>query len=228
MVLFNQECAGRSRKYKLFELLMFDMDGTLVDSRLDIARSVNLTLDEMGLPDRPEEEVFGYIGGGVHSLILKSLPEDKAGLLDMGVDLFWANYRKHVLDSTRPYPGVYEMLDRLSDRKLAVVTNKPCAHTRLILHGLGMDRYFLSVQGWKEGLKVKPDPELVLRALDETGAGRESSVLIGDSAADVLSARAAGVKSCAVGYGYGVRERVIEAAPDYYVDDVGGIVRLFG
>ncbi len=215
-------------EYKLFELVMFDMDGTLVDSRQDIALSVNLTLDELGLPNRPPAEIFGYIGGGVHNLILKSLPQDKAGLLDKGVDLFWANYREHVLDSTKPYPGIYDMLERFSGRKLAVVTNKPCAHTRLILKGLDMDRYFISVQGWKEGLKVKPDPELVLRAMDEAGSAPESSILIGDSVADVLSARAAGVKSCAVGYGYGVRERVVEAAPDYYIDDVDGIVRLFG
>jgi len=207
---------------------MFDLDGTLVDSRADIALSVNLTLDEMGMPRRVPEEVYGFIGGGVHNLIRRSLPEDKEALLDKGVDLFWENYKGHVLDTTKLYPGVYRMLEGLSGRKMAIVTNKPYAHTHMILQGLDIDRYFVSVQGWKIGLKVKPDPELVLRAMQESGADRDGSLLIGDSLADVLSAKAAGIRCCAVGYGYGARDKVMEAGPDYFVENVGDILRLFG
>jgi len=207
---------------------MFDLDGTLVDSRSDIAVAVNLTLEDMQLPARRPEDIYGFIGGGVHNLILRSMPEGMDGLLEKGVDLFWEHYKAHVLDSTKLYPGVYAMLEGFSGRKMAVVTNKPYAHTHMILQGLDIDRYFVSVQGWKVGIKVKPDPELVQRALEETGVPAEVSVLIGDSMADILSARAAGVACCAVGYGYGVRERVKEAGPDFYAEEVGDIFRLFG
>jgi len=207
---------------------MFDLDGTLVDSRADIAVAVNLTLEDMQLPARESKDIYGFIGGGVHNLILRSMPAGMDGLLEKGVDLFWEHYKAHVLDSTKLYPGVYAMLERFSGRKMAVVTNKPYAHTHMILQGLDIDRYFVSVQGWKVGLKVKPDPELVQRALEETGVPAEGAVMVGDSMADILSARAAGVACCAVGYGYGVRDKVIEAGPDYYAEEVGDIFRLLG
>jgi hypothetical protein len=119
----------------MYGLLIFDLDGTLVDSRHDIALSVNLTLDEFNLPHRPPEVIYGFIGGGMHNLIRKSLPEGMDSLVENGVDVFWEIYREHVLDTTRLYPGIKEMLERLSDgHRLAVVTNKPCSHT-LILKG---------------------------------------------------------------------------------------------
>jgi phosphoglycolate phosphatase len=207
---------------------MFDLDGTLVDSRGDIAVAVNLTLDDLDLPARKPEDVYGFIGGGVHNLILRSMPEGMDGLLEKGVEMFWEHYRAHVLDSTKLYPGVYAMLERLSGRKMAVVTNKPYAHTHMILQGLDIDRYFASVQGWKVGIKVKPDPELLNRALGDTGVAAKDSILIGDSMADVLAARAAGSACCAVAYGYGAKEKIIEASPDYFAEEVGDIYRLFG
>lgn len=207
----------------MFELLIFDLDGTLVDSRRDIATAVNISLDELGMPNREPELIFGFIGGGVHNLIRKSLPEGREDLLDKGVDIFWENYREHVLDTTTLYPGVYKLLEKLSGRKLALVTNKPYAHTHMILQGLDIDRYFVSVQGWKMGLNVKPDPQLLNMALDEAGTPPSRAVMIGDSMADLLSARAAGVRSCIVGYGYGAREKLIEAAPDFFVESVSEI-----
>jgi len=213
----------------MFELLIFDLDGTLVDSKSDIALAVNLTLDDLGIPRRDPELIYGYIGGGVHNLILKSLTEENAGLLDKGVDIFWAFYKDHVLDTTNTYPGVMKMLELLSDKyRMAVVTNKPYDHTRSLLHGLDLDRYFVSIQGWKMGLPVKPDPALVQLALDESGVPKDRAVMIGDGTSDVLAARAAGIKSCAVGYGYGVKEKVMESSPDFYAEEVGDIVKLFG
>lgn len=207
----------------MFELLMFDLDGTLIDSRKDIAASVNLALDELSMPRREAVEIYGYIGGGVHNLMRKSMQAGREDLLEKAVDLFWANYKDHVLDSTTLYPGVYDMLEKLSGLKMAVVTNKPCLHSRLILQGLDITKYFISIQGWKTEVRVKPDPDMLYRAMEEAGVPPEESVMIGDSVADVLASRAAGVKCCAVGYGYGVREKVLEAAPDYFVENVGDI-----
>ena len=144
----------------MLELIIFDLDGTLVDSKKDIATSVNLTLGELGFPARDPEQIYGLIGGGVHKLILGSLPEGRSDMLDKGVDLFWAAYKEHVLDTTKLYTGVYKMLETLSTiRRMAIATNKPYAHTHMIIQGLDIDRYFASVQGWKMGIPVKPEIE---------------------------------------------------------------------
>jgi len=210
------------------ELLIFDLDGTLVDSRRDIALAVNLTLDEMGFPRREPRVIFGFIGSGVHKLILNSLPEGRADLVDRGVEIFWGYYREHALDTTALYPGISDMLGSLSGVKLAVATNKPYTHTVLVLDGLDITRYFASVQGWKPGLPVKPDPALLVRALDEAGGSRADAVMVGDGLNDIMAARAAGVKSCAVGYGYGKKEALLEAAPDYFAETVADLARLLG
>jgi len=209
-------------------LLIFDLDGTLIDSKQDIATAVNLTLDELDVPRKEPELIHSYIGGGVHNLIRRSLTEAYEGLLDKGVDLFWQNYKAHVLDQTVLYPGVYKMLETLSARKMALVTNKPYDHTVIILRGLDIDRYFVSIQGWKMGLALKPEPELLQRALDEAGYDGDGAVMIGDGTSDVLAAKAVGIKSCAVGYGYSSKERLMEAGPDYFADEVSDIVRLLG
>jgi len=206
---------------------MFDLDGTLVDSRRDIAFSVNLALDEMGTPTKEPEEIYPHIGGGVHNLIRGTLPPTRDDLVECGVDLFWDFYKDHVLDSTVTYPGIYRMLEDISGRKLAVVTNKPYNHTHKILIGLDMDRYFVSVQGWKTGINVKPAPDLLLRAISDAEAVPERTLMVGDSMADIMAARQAGVKVCAVGYGYGDPARLREAGPDYFaagVGDLGGII----
>jgi len=211
----------------LFELLIFDLDGTLVDSRRDIATGVNLMLDDLGVPNREPELIYTYIGGGVHNLVLKSLTQEHADKLEGGVELFWARYKEHALNTTLPYPGVESMLDGFKGRMLAVATNKPYEHTMLILDGLGLKGRFASIQGWRLGLTVKPDPQIVLLALNEAGAHKDKTVMIGDSTSDVLAARAAGIKSCAVGYGYGAREKVMESKPDYFAEKVEDIERLF-
>ncbi|MBI5695345.1 MAG: HAD-IA family hydrolase [Nitrospirae bacterium] len=210
------------------ELVIFDLDGTLVDSKHDIAEAVNLTLDELDIPRRAPELVHTYIGGGVHNLVRRSLTDEFEHMLEKGVDLFWANYKAHILDRTEPYPGVYKMLEGFSGTKLALVTNKPYDHTMLILRGLDLDRYFASVQGWKMGLPLKPEPELIIRAMQEAECAGKDAVMVGDGTADVLAAKAAGIKSCAVGYGYGSKDRLMEAGPDFFADTVPDIERLLG
>ncbi|MGA2192123.1 MAG: HAD-IA family hydrolase [Nitrospirota bacterium] len=208
-------------------LLIFDLDGTLVDSREDIAVSVNLTLKAMSFPFREHREIYGYIGGGVHNLIYNSLPEEAKEAVPRGVELFWRVYKEHVLDSTRAYPGMTETLETLTSKK-AVATNKPLEHARLILDGLGMSRYFINVQGWTQGLSVKPDPQIVLLALHGSGVSPSDAVMVGDGINDILASKAAGIRSCAVGYGYGGKERLMEAGPDYFAAEVGDLVRIFG
>ena len=212
----------------MFELYAFDLDGTLVDSKSDIASSINIMLKGLGFPERDPSEIYTFIGGGVHNLVRKSLPAGNEGLVGEGVESFWRVYREHVLDTTVMYPGVLELLDSLRPSKLAVVTNKPLVHTGLILEGLGIRKLFASVQGWREGVALKPDPAMLVAAISETSAIPGRVVMIGDGPADIFAARAAGVRSCAVGYGYGDRERLIEAGPDHFAEtasDIAYVIR---
>ncbi|HEY3346200.1 MAG TPA: HAD-IA family hydrolase [Nitrospirota bacterium] len=209
------------------KLFIFDLDGTLIDSRKDIALGVNLTLAELGFPAREPDAVYGFIGGGVHNLLRMSLPPGQESLVDSAVEVFWDRYREHLLDSTRAYAGVAGMLDELATRgMLAVATNKPVVHARLALEGLGLSSRFVSIQGWRLGLEVKPDPAILRLAMEAAGAAPGDCVMVGDGMSDILAARAAGLKSCGVGYGYGTKEKLMAGSPDYFADTVEDIIRL--
>lgn len=200
--------------------VLFDLDGTLVDSRRDIASSVNRMLDDMGFAPRREEDIYGFIGGGVYKLVIASLPPGQGNRVEEGVERFWLIYKDHVLDTTVPYAGIPHSLEAMSGLKLAVATNKPLAHAELILRGLGLSGLFSSVKGWKPGIPVKPDPAILLLALREMDAEPGEAVMVGDSINDLLAARAAGAKCCLVGYGYGKKESLTEAGPDFFADTV--------
>ncbi len=200
--------------------ILFDLDGTLVDSRRDIASSVNRMLEDMDLAPRMEEDIYGFIGGGVYKLVLDSLPPGKADKVDEGVERFWLIYKDHVLDTTVPYAGIPQSLKSMSGLKLAVATNKPLTHAELILQGLGLSGLFSSVKGWKPGIPVKPDPAILLLALREMDVQPDDAVMVGDGVNDLLAARAASVRCCLVGYGYGKKQTLIEAGPDFFADTV--------
>ncbi|MHB8174631.1 MAG: HAD family hydrolase [Nitrospirota bacterium] len=213
--------------------VLFDLDGTLVDSRKDIAGSVNRMLADMGFPARDAEEIYGLIGGGIHKLVLASLPPDAvaSGAVDEGVERFWRIYKDHVLDTTVPYDGIPEIaqaLSGVSGLKLGVATNKPLTHAKLILNGLNLSGFFSCVKGWVPGLPVKPDPAILLLALRELDVSPDNAVMVGDGMSDLLAARAAGVKCCLVGYGYGDKARLLETGPDFFaerVEDLQEIIR---
>jgi phosphoglycolate phosphatase len=119
------------------------------------------------------------------------------------------------------------MLDELATRgMLAVATNKPVVHARLALEGLGLSSRFVSIQGWRLGLEVKPDPAILRLAMEAAGAAPGDCVMVGDGMSDILAARAAGLKSCGVGYGYGTKEKLMAGSPDYFADTVEDIIRL--
>jgi phosphoglycolate phosphatase len=200
--------------------VLFDLDGTLVDSRRDIANSVNRMLEDMGFGPRREEDIYGFIGGGVYKLVIASLPPEQGNRVDEGVERFWQIYKEHVLDTTVPYDGIPQSLKSMSGMKLAVTTNKPLTHTELILQGLGLSHLFSSVKGWKPGIPVKPDPAILLLALREMDVQPGDAVMVGDSINDLLAARAAGIRCALVGYGYGKKETLIEAGPDFFADTV--------
>jgi phosphoglycolate phosphatase len=201
-------------------LLVFDLDGTLVDSEQDLAFSVNSTLEKMELPELPRKTIASFVGQGVTVLIQRALGRRAADAdVERGVKIFLEEYRKHMLDHTVAYPGVREALDELHGRKLAVLTNKPVNFSRAILAGLGLDGYFLKVYGGNSFAAKKPDPTGIKTLMAELAVPASKSLMIGDSSTDIETGRNGGAWTCGVTYGIG-SSTLAESAPDFLVADL--------
>ncbi|MBI2166714.1 MAG: HAD-IA family hydrolase [Candidatus Omnitrophica bacterium] len=212
----------------MIKLLIYDLDGTLIDSRLDIAYAVNWTLKELGRGPLPVEQVSSFVGNGVKNLMqqaLKASSPSSLPPLERSIKLFRRRYGEHLLDQTRLYPSVKKVLEFFKDLNQAVVTNKPEDFTREILRGLGIDSYFGRVIGGDQGFPKKPAPEPVLELLGHFEVRPEETLLIGDSQTDVETARNAGVKTVAVTYGFGKRSELESAQPDILLNDLEELTR---
>jgi len=199
-------------------VLIFDLDGTLVDSKKDLTASVNYIRKQFDLHLLTEEEIARFIGNGALMLIRRALgAEASEANVQAGLQMFLSYYRAHMLDSTVLYPGVRQTLDRLSDCKLAVLTNKPVHFSCAMLDGLGIYRHFAAVYGGNSFDHKKPDPVGVYQILSDTKGHRERTWMIGDSAVDVLTGRNAGIATCGVTYGYAT-ETFKDAPPDFLID----------
>lgn len=202
------------------DLLIFDLDGTLIDSKLDLAHAVNAARAHFALPPIDNECVYSYVGNGAPVLIRKALgPEFSDEEVRNALEFFLAYYRDHMLDNTRLYPGVREGLDQLRAEgvRMAVLTNKPVRFSGAILDGLGVGGHFFRVYGGNSFEQKKPHPVGVETLLSESGVARERTMIVGDSAVDVRTARNAGVKVCGVTYGF-QPETFAEDPPDVLVD----------
>jgi phosphoglycolate phosphatase len=199
-------------------LLVFDLDGTLVDSKEDLANAVNVALASFDLPPLPNPVIYSYVGDGASALILRALPKEKADLLPEVLDRFLAYYRRHLLDTTRAYPGVVGALRKWAGiYRMAVLTNKGEAMSREILSGLSLDGYFFDVRGGDSFGTKKPDPEGLLRILREAGIEAQEAIMVGDSRNDVQAGRKAGTVTCGVTYGLGA-PGFATLPPDFTVD----------
>jgi phosphoglycolate phosphatase len=203
-------------------LLIFDLDGTLIDSKLDLVHSVNAARALMKLGPISEELVSSYVGNGAPILMRRALgPEASEADVARALEYFLSYYRAHMLDHTRLYPGVREALDRLLEAgaKMAVLTNKPVRFSRSIVEGLGLARHFFQVYGGNSFDRKKPDPVGIEALLGESGAPRERTIMVGDSSVDIRTARNAGVTACGVSYGF-QPETFAEEPPDLMVDNM--------
>ena len=203
--------------------MIFDLDGTLIDSKLDLAHAVNASRAHLQLPPLDHELVFSYVGNGAPVLMRRALG---AGASDEDVqralEFFLAYYREHMLDYTRLYPGVREALDELRDAgmTMAVLTNKPYRISEAILAGIGIRNHFARVYGGNSFEQKKPDPIGIETLLLETRMPRETAMMVGDSAVDIQTARNARIQACGVTYGF-QPETLVETPPDLLVDDLG-------
>jgi len=206
-------------------VLIFDLDGTLIDSKLDLAISVNATRRHMGLDPLADETIFGYVGNGAQVLVQRALGEGVTlEEIEKGHKFFLAYYRAHMLDNTVAYPGVREALEMLKERDLAVLTNKPVRFSQAILDGLGLARYFQYVYGGNSFATKKPDPEGVRMLLRDFGAAPGEAMMVGDSEVDVRTARNSGTWACGVTYGLGL-DGMRAHPPDLMLDSLADLPR---
>lgn len=203
-------------------LLIFDLDGTLIDSKVDLVHSVNATRGLMKLPPISEDLVSSYVGNGAPVLMRRALgPEASDADVQRALEYFLGYYREHMLDNTRLYPGVKGALDRLREAgtKMAVLTNKPVRFSRALVEGLGLREHFFQVYGGNSFEQKKPDPIGIEMLLRESGVARDRTIMVGDSGVDVRTARNANIRACGVSYGF-QPEAFVEDPPDLVVDDM--------
>ncbi len=199
-------------------MLVFDLDGTLVDSKEDLANSVNVALSSFGFPPLPVPVICTYVGDGASMLLRRALPPSEVDALPQVLERFLSHYRRHLLDTTRPYPGVTDALRRWSGRyRMALLTNKSLAMTADILSGLSLEKHFSDVRGGDSFRSRKPDPEGLRTILREAGVAPGETVMVGDSKNDVLAGRGAGTVTCGVTYGLGA-SGFSDHPPDFTVE----------
>jgi phosphoglycolate phosphatase len=226
MPRFNRPFDPRS-----MQLVIFDLDGTLIDSRLDLIHSVNAMLRHFNRPELPGEVVASYVGDGAPMLVRRALgdPADEK-FFKAGLEYFLNYYREHKLDYTHVYAGIPEALEQIrsngSQRKMAVLSNKPVNPSRAIVDALGLADFFVKVYGGNSFDTKKPDPLGVKTLLEETGTAPGNAMIVGDSSIDILTGRNAGIASCGVTYGF-APHTLCEVPPDVVVETPRELTELF-
>jgi phosphoglycolate phosphatase len=216
------------------KLVIFDLDGTLIDSRLDLVHSVNAALRHIGRPELPDDVIASYVGDGAPILIQRALGGEAAdeALVRKGLEYFLSYYREHKLDHTIVYPGIAEALAAIQrsangvPRTLSVLSNKPVNPSRAIVEALGLGPFFSHVYGGNSFATKKPDPEGVSRLLAENGATAEQAAIVGDSHTDVRTGRNAGLWTIGVTYGFAAHT-FEEEPPDVLVDSPQELAAVF-
>ena len=209
-------------------LAVFDLDGTLVDSRRDLATAANALVRELGGGELTEEAVGAMVGDGAAVLVRRAL--EAAGLDPEhpgAVSRFLALYDAHLLDSTRTYHGIEDLLERVGGRaSLAVLTNKPQKPTERILNELRLSRFFSAVIGGDGPYGRKPDPAGLLHLVQSAGVPADATLMVGDSPVDVETARRAGTRLCVVSYGFGYRPAALRPG-EALAASAAGVANLF-
>jgi phosphoglycolate phosphatase len=215
------------------KLVIFDLDGTLIDSRLDLVHSVNAALRHIDRPELPDDVIASYVGDGAPVLIQRALGGEVVdeALVRKGLEFFLTYYRAHKLDHTTLYPGIAETLAAIqnsngSARKLAVLSNKPVVPSRAIVEALGLGNFFSQIYGGNSFASKKPDPEGAAKLLQESGVRPEQAAIVGDSHVDIRTGRNAGLWTVGVTYGF-APHTLDEASPDVVVDHPRELATVF-
>lgn len=212
------------------QLVIFDLDGTLLDTIGDLAVACNAVLAVRGLPQHSYDDYCRFVGNGVMRLVERALPEPLRTPYTVAAVRadFIAYYTAHIDEHTRPYAGIPELITELErcGVRIAVASNKYQAGTEKLVRTYFPATTFAAVFGQREGVPLKPDPAVVEEILALTGVAREHVLYVGDSGIDIQTAKAAGVRSVGVTWGFRPREELSGAGADHIVDRAGQIVEL--
>jgi phosphoglycolate phosphatase len=212
---------------KKIDLIIYDLDGTLVSSGDDLVNSINHTLTALNLNQKPKKEIIGFIGDGVSKLIERALGQENIGFHEEAMKIFSDYYEKHLLDNTILYPHVEEVLKNFENKTNIVLTNKRYNLSLMIARGLKIDKYFTEIIGIDSTLFCKPDRRLIDYVLNKYKSAREKTLMIGDGINDIMIAHNSGILSCALLNGLGNRNDLLNLKADYYCEDILEINTLF-
>ena len=214
------------------QLVIFDLDGTLLDTVADLANATNQALEQCGYPTHPVEAYYQFVGNGINKLFARALPaehSDEENVLRIR-SLFVPYYNAHNADCSRPYPGVVELLRTLEKKgvKLAVASNKYHEATLKLVHHFFPDIHFAAVYGQRDGVPIKPAPDVVFDILQDTGVSKEETLYVGDSGVDMLTACHAEVESVGVTWGFRSEEELREHKATHVVHGAEEILTFAG
>lgn len=209
-------------------IILYDLDGTLVDTREDITQTVLHMLATLQAPPLPPSVIQGYVGQGLPYLVQQCLSTTDPARVERGLAVYRAHYAAHMMDHTALYPHAAEALEYFRSRVQAVVTNKSQSSTETLLRALGIAPFFHAVLGAESGYPRKPDPSSIRALLSRLGLVAADALLVGDSVVDIETGRNAGILTVAVRHGFGDPETLRQAAPDLIVADFREFLREAG
>lgn len=208
------------------EGLIFDLDGTLIDSSGDIALALNYTLRQLGLPEKSLLEVQTIVGDGVRILMGRAIGKKDDLILDKAIKIFQEYYFHHCVDNTALYPGVKEVLKKYKEKKMGVVSNKPYPMVIKTLEHFSLEDAFVVVLGAESTEQKKPHPQPFLEAIKKMNVHPTRTLVIGDGTTDMEGGHAAGLKTCAVTYGYRSKEDLEKFKPDFFIDKLQDLEKI--
>jgi phosphoglycolate phosphatase len=211
---------------KSIGLLIFDLDGTLVNTLEDIASSVNYTLAHLGRDSISQDAVRQYVGDGIETLLVRSLKGGTERIAE-AVTVYKEHHRRNLMVRSSVYPAVRETLEHFRSLPMAVISNKTMEFVGPLIERLGLAKYFKMVIGADYGLPLKPAPDSIRKIMAEFGVLKDKTVIVGDGTTDVRAGKAAGVITCSVTYGFRSEEQLRKAGPDYIIPSLSDLKRLF-
>jgi phosphoglycolate phosphatase len=209
------------------DLIIFDFDGTLVETGTDLVQAVNFMLKTLRFKSRTEREIISFIGDGINNLIEKALGQDNAEYQEKALAIFTQYYSEHLLDNTKLCPYAEDVLINYKDKVKIILTNKRHKFTLAIMQGLNIEKYFLEIIGADSTPYKKPDQRVIEYILQKYGIAKDKTVIVGDGINDIIVAKKSGISSCAYLNGLGKRQELLSLNPDYYVETLLEVNKLF-